>query len=293
MVYRHCLPFLSESLGYKETAFLSSLFSLLLASMIAETVNVFYEPGPAPPPIPLLSAEVPLGYDQGMISLAANEELHPKVPKSTHRDSKRHTDPRKATRSPGPSRRVVIMTPAEEESSRRRAKSRSASPRRSPAPQYHRGRHSRQSTPQEAPHAADDDPDSDPDSDLASNNSEPQESIPKPPGGPGRPESGGYNIQAALQWSPATFIRLRVGDYFSIILGLTFPFFQDRTHALMDTHFDVNKTYSDQTDRAKQKVREIVSCSYLDWEHHLICLFSLLRSFPTSRNMSVVGPSMT
>jgi hypothetical protein len=36
------------------------------------------------------------------------------------------------------------------------------------------------------------------------------EEIPKPPGEPGRPDSGGYNIEQALSWDPSEFIRLKV-----------------------------------------------------------------------------------
>jgi hypothetical protein len=34
--------------------------------------------------------------------------------------------------------------------------------------------------------------------------------IMKPPSEPGQPESGGYNLEAALNWTPVAFKKLRV-----------------------------------------------------------------------------------
>jgi hypothetical protein len=46
-------------------------------------------------------------------------------------------------------------------------------------------------------------------SDHESDDATPEE-IPKPPGEPGRPDSGGYNLQQAVNWTSSDFNRLKV-----------------------------------------------------------------------------------
>jgi hypothetical protein len=210
-------PSCLHSLRYFKNAILPPFLirRLIMAPMILKAVNAFYEPGPAPPPIPLLSSQVPLIYDPGLISMSANEEIRPpKIPKA-------------------PRRRVIVKTPEEEhssKSSKRRARSRSVTPRRPRSPEHD---HSRRDASPEAPASADDESVSVASdilgSDLTdisehSEVSSIQETIPKPAGAAGRPESGGYNLAAAMHWSSDTFKRLQVGDQNKIlhILGLMF-----------------------------------------------------------------------
>jgi hypothetical protein len=175
--------------------------------MTSTPVNPFYDSGPAPPPIPLLSAQTPVIYSR-RASLVANEELRPSLPKST-------TAALNSTSAPAKSRGSTPLPP----------KSRSASktPRHSTPlqpPPSHAGRiselqaNSRGATPLE------DDPARASSSELTepSEHSEgsgdsdasAQRLIPRPRGGPGRPESGGYNLAVAMKLSPSAFKKLRV-----------------------------------------------------------------------------------
>jgi hypothetical protein len=88
-----------------------------------------------------------------------------------------------------------------------------------------------------------------------------QETIPKPAGAAGRPESGGYNLAAAMHWSGDTFKRLQVGDQSKIlhILRPNVSTFKARSWVLISKHLEVKKTYSHQKDCDKQIVREKVS----------------------------------
>jgi hypothetical protein len=138
--------------------------------MASIPVNPLYEPGAPPLPIPLLSAQTALSYDQPTsCSMVAEEVLHPKI---RHRQTS--------------SRRVAF-------------KSRSPSPfpdsrpPKSPSPSPSEGSTTSDSALSEA-----------------SASSVSKEKIMKPPGESGRPESGGYNLQAAMNWSPAEFKKLKV-----------------------------------------------------------------------------------
>jgi hypothetical protein len=188
-------------------------------------INAFYDQGPAPPPIPLLSAQIPLLYDPPLVSMAAHEELSrpTRGPVNSRDGTPRHsrtTTPRHSraptphhSRAPTPhhSRATTPIphrpiTPVTDRATHRGDRYRSET-----LPRQTRSRHS--SPPEDdsislSSHSSESER-----SDLSSDDAESSaETIPKPRGGAGRPESGGYNLAAAMKWDVTTFKALQVDD---------------------------------------------------------------------------------
>jgi hypothetical protein len=172
--------------------------------MTSTPVNPFYDSGPAPPPIPLLSAQTPVIYSR-RASLVANEELRPSLPKST-------TAALNSTSAPAKSRSSTPLPP----------KSRSASkpPRHSTPlqpPPSHAGRASKRQVNSRGATPLEDDPASAELSEDSERSGDSDSSartlIPKPPGGPGHPDSGGYNLAVAMKLSTSAFNKLRVNTF--------------------------------------------------------------------------------
>jgi hypothetical protein len=179
--------------------------------MTSTSVNPFYDSGPAPPPIPLLSAQTPVIYTRHRASLVANEELRPSLPKST-------TAALNSTSAPAKSRGSTPLPP---KSRSARKTHRHSTPLQPPPSHADRASelqaNSRGATPLE------DDPARASSSELTepSEHSEgsgdsdasAQRLIPRPPGGPGRPESGGYNLAVAMKLGTSAFKKLRVNTF--------------------------------------------------------------------------------
>jgi hypothetical protein len=143
---------------------------------MTRSIKAFFEPGPPPAPLPLLTSQTDLFYAAHLPStVLAHEELvfkppHPaplpaQVNGGVTRTQKRH-HPRRL--GPYPSTHAIENAPRDEESSASSSSSDSESD----------------------------------DSDDGK--------IPKPTGEPGRPGRGGYNLEEALNWNPNTFKKLKV-----------------------------------------------------------------------------------
>ena len=168
--------------------------------MMSTPVPPFYDSGRVPPPIPLLSGQTPLLCSPAWVSLVASEELRPNPrrrsgPTSTSSVAASHlpSSPFSSTRTKSRLSTPRHPTPSRGLDDGARVKSRATTPSKGDPPLF------------------------DEDSDLSplSDDSEEvddsiQKLIPKPPGTPGRPDSGGYNLAVAMGWSPTAFKQLQV-----------------------------------------------------------------------------------
>ena len=96
------------------------------------------------------------------------------------------------------------------------------------------------------------------DEDAADNNeSTNNKKIPKPPGEPGRPNSGGYNIEHELRgWSPDMVTAVNVScelQHYSIKFAYVSFLSQKFVKQMADDALDVTKSYS------KQKISDITT----------------------------------
>jgi len=85
-----------------------------------------------------------------------------------------------------------------------------------------------------------------------------QADIKKPPGEVGRPESGGYNLTQAMNWTTKSFNRFQVGLFPSTFIGYVLNGTQQRAHMLAEDKLDIKCSYSQQEPKALQLVRETV-----------------------------------
>jgi hypothetical protein len=160
--------------------------------MTSRPIDPFFEAGTPPPVLPLLTCQTDLSHfkiHNPSATIIALEELLPSATgKSKHRMSNRPTS---HARSPSPytkpstkAKRVKVALP----------------PSTTPSDDDTQSEHSPMilseltSVPSESSIELNDD----------------SELIPKPAGEPGRPHSGGYNLELALGWKPVTFQKLQV-----------------------------------------------------------------------------------
>jgi hypothetical protein len=153
-------------------------------------VALFYEPGTPPLPFPLLLAHTELA-DPLAPCLIDNEPL---ARKTFHFDSAIAPKSQMLKVYMPPSCYPITLT----------RNAQSPTPKISP-------------TANRGPDSSNSDSGLDdcPDSDAASNSSADSDDvkIQKPPGEPGRPGRGGYNLQAALDWNPKQYSKLKVTIY--------------------------------------------------------------------------------
>jgi hypothetical protein len=251
--------------------------------MISTPVNPFYDSGSAPPPIPPLSTQTPMIYNHHRVSMVANEELRPSLPKTT-------TAPLNSTSAPVKSGASTPDPPA--------SRSGNDTPRHAtplhPPPRAYRASelkaNSRDATPSPSERTAlsDSEESVDPDASV-------QRLIPKPPGGPGRPDSGGYNLAIAMELSPSAFKKLKVDTIHHNTgleqLCLTI-LFQHRAHRVIKRHLDLTKNYRQQGESAKRSVREEV-CVRITAISPIATISSFSMTTLILGDIVTAGPSMT
>ncbi|KAG6372740.1 hypothetical protein JVT61DRAFT_7134 [Boletus reticuloceps] len=90
--------------------------------------------------------------------------------------------------------------------------------------------------------------------DESTSSSIPEDSmVPKPPGEPGRPGWGGYNLEATLDWNHKAYSKFKVCE-----LGIRDGDDTSFTHKLIDEHLDMTKCASAQDPAHLKLVREKV-----------------------------------
>ena len=85
-----------------------------------------------------------------------------------------------------------------------------------------------------------------------------QANIKKPPGEVGRPESGGYNLLQAMNWTTKSFNKFQVGQFPSTFISYVLNGTQQRAHKLAEDKLDLKCSYSQQELKALQLVRKTV-----------------------------------
>ncbi|KAI6149010.1 hypothetical protein EDD17DRAFT_1766636 [Pisolithus thermaeus] len=78
--------------------------------------------------------------------------------------------------------------------------------------------------------------------------------IPKPQGEPGRPGHGGYNLETALDWNHAVYLK-----------------FKKLTHRLVDEHLDTAKCASTQNPTLLKVVHDKATAAFPDLENYSNC----------------------
>jgi hypothetical protein len=161
------------------------------------SIAPFFEAGPPPPSYPLVTLQTDLSHasSPAVPTITATEELsfrrvigHAPAPARVP----------KIAPSPGPSRTV------------RRLPSRSPSPYIAPVPKV-KPRVVFAANEDLASQSAESSSLSDIDESGESGDESEDELIRKPVGQAGRPNRGGYNLEAAMNWPPKTFQRFQVG----------------------------------------------------------------------------------
>lgn len=177
----------------------------------SKPVAPFFEPGAPPPPLPLLTAHTDLLYDAPPLpTITAHEELPSfRRLKTPPRNPSPHTTPyarsaRVSFRSPTPSQGDQVAKPVLTCKEKVPTSSRASTP----TPTRNHGSRALSQSPNGAES-----------SDLEGSMSElssdadcgsDDDKISKPEGEPGRPGRGGYNLEAAMNWRPKSFKKLKV-----------------------------------------------------------------------------------
>lgn len=86
--------------------------------------------------------------------------------------------------------------------------------------------------------------------------------IPKPPGEPGRPQSGGFNVEATLAWPKSTFTKVVVSQS-PVMSYKSAHTKQNYTHLQASKVLDTSKCYSKQSKVKIDSVCVSVSVLYL------------------------------
>src|SRR5262245_13373729 len=165
-----------------------------LSPMTSTPINPFYDPGSAPPPIPVLSAHIPILYDQQRVSMVAHEEL--RYRSGNHRVNFRDTMPHRSPSLPTncryePFARITPHRDNHTETIRTMVHRSRKHNYRSSLPSSEDGSTSDSSCPSDT-------------SEVVSS----VELIRKPRGTPGRPRSGGYNLPTAMKWKVTAYENL-------------------------------------------------------------------------------------
>lgn len=114
--------------------------------------------------------------------------------------------------------------------------------------------------------------------------------IAKPEGQPGRPNSGGYNLEAKLGWDHRTFKSLEVCSFDSIPSPAVNFRFKSHVWSLVEENLDVKRAYLVQSDDQLNIVRELV-CIISNLLHSEInSYFKAVNKFPDLDNYEKLWP---